>query len=309
MLKGATQTVRWPQPDAIALLHGHAALRSLAGPEWDAALADAMVLRSTCSHLQVFEGCKGHYFAIVLQGTIRVRSLAADGRTLSICRVQAGELCMQSLTAIYSNHAVLVDIASEGRVVALQIPAYHLPILLSGSEAFRSFLLASMSSHVMTLLGRIEETTFGCLKSRILGHLREMHEATGCKVIAASHQELAEELGATREAVSRTLKQMERSGDVTLARRSISLVAVSPELSTPAPRDGSPSAMETCRLRESFEPKIVPQRKQPDPGPEVACCKPVDPSDDAPDLVQPDPADPLPRTITQAPQRTVFRSL
>nr|MBA3486346.1 hypothetical protein [Lysobacter sp.] len=153
MLKGATQTDRWPQPDAIALLQRHALLRSLAGPEWDAALADAIVLRSTSSHMQVFEGCKGHHFAIVLEGTITVRSLASDGRTLSICRVQAGELCMQSLTAIYSNHSVLVDIASEGRVVALQIPAYHLPILLSGSEAFRSFLLASMSRHVMTLLG------------------------------------------------------------------------------------------------------------------------------------------------------------
>ncbi len=309
MLKGTTQTDRWPQPDAIALVQRHAPLRSLAGPEWDAALADAMVLRSTSSHMQVFEGCKGHHFAIVLEGTITVRSLASDGRTLSICRVQAGELCMQSLTAIYFNHAVLVDIASEGRVVALQIPAFHLPILLSGSEAFRSFLLASMSSHVMTLLGRIEETTFGCLKSRTLGHLREMHEATGCKVIAISHQELAEELGVTREAVSRTLKQMERSGDVRLGRRRISLVAVSPEVSTPAPRGGSPSAMETPRLRESFEPKIVPQRKQPDPGPEVACCKPADPSEDAPDLVQPNPADPLPPITTQAPQRIVFRSL
>nr|MBA3487385.1 helix-turn-helix domain-containing protein [Lysobacter sp.] len=149
----------------------------------------------------------------------------------------------------------------------------------------------------------------GCLKSRILGHLRELHEATGCKVIAVSHQELGEELGATREAVSRTLKQMERSGDVRLGRRSISLVAVSPEVSTPAPRDGSPSAMDTRRLRESFEPKFVPQRKQPDPRPEVAGCKPADPSDDAPDLVQPNPADPLPRITTQAPQRTVFRSL
>lgn len=297
MSKGATQTVRWPQPDACALLQRHAPLRALAGPEWEAALADATVLRSTSPHAQVFEGCRGHHFGIVLQGTIKVRSLALDGRTLSICRVQAGELCMQSLTAIYSNHAVLVDISSEGKVVALQLPAYHLPILLSGSEAFRSFLLASMSWHVMTLLGRIEETAFGCLKSRILGHLREMHEATGSRVIAVSHQELAEELGATREAVSRTLKQMERSGDVQLGRRSISLVATSPEITTPAPRVGSPSVMETRRLRESFDPKLIPQRRPQDPLPVGRC-------GDAADTV-----DQSSRAASPVPQRTVFRSL
>lgn len=299
MLKGRMQTVRSPQPDAGVLLQRHAALRSLAGPEWDAALADATILRSSSSHMQVFEGCNGDHFGIVLEGTVRVRSLAADGRILGLCRVQAGELCMHSLTAIYSNDAVLVDLSSEGRVVVLQIRAHHLPILLSASEAFRSFLLRSMSRHVMTLLGRIEETTFGCLKSRILGHLRDWHEATGCSEIPVSHQELAEELGATREAVSRTLKQMERSGDVRLGRRRISLSMAAPEISTPVPRGVSPGAMETRRLRESFAPKLVPQRRPPDPGPPVACCKPAGRSDGAAD----------PRPGRQAPKLRAVRSV
>lgn len=307
MLKGPTQKVCPPQFDASVLLQRHPALRSLAGPEWDAALADATVLQSNSSHMQGFEGCKGDYFGIVLEGTIRVRSLAADGRIVGLCRVQAGELCMHSLTAIYSNQAVLVDLAAEGRVVVLQIRAHHLPILLSASEEFRSFLLRSMSRHVMTLLGRIEESTFGCLKSRILGHLRNRHEATNCSVIPVSHQELAEELGATREAVSRTLKQMERSGDVRLGRRRISLSMAAPEISTPVPRGVSPGAMETRRLRESFAPKLVPQRRPPDPGSPVACCKPADRSDGASVPVRPDAAEPRPGR--QIPKLKSVRSL
>lgn len=311
MLKRSTQTDRWPQPDAIALLQRHAALRSLAGPEWDAALADATVVRSKSSRTQAFESCQVGHFGIVLNGTIRIRSVSADGRTLGICRVQAGELCMQSLAAIYSDHEALVEVASEGKVVALQIPEFHLPILLSASEAFRGFLLASMSKHVMTLLDRIEKTTFGSLKSRILVHLREMQEGSGCKFIAASHQELAEELGASREAVSRSLKQLERSGEIRLARRRISLVEVSTEVSTPVACDDSSSVKEICRLTESFEPKSVPQRQHADvdPAPEEARFESAESGVDDLEHVQPDPADPLPKITTQAPQRTLFRHL
>lgn len=215
--------------DAIkGLLNRHPLLAPLSGPEWDNALTDATLSRILpgCNHAS--KCCKGagEHFTIVLGGSVRVSSLSPEGRTLSICRVQAGELCMLSLAAIYSRERLLVDLSPEGHVVMLQIPAVHLPVLLSHSDGFRTYLMSSMSRHVSTLLNLIEETTFGCLKTRILSHLRDMRKSTGCSVIAISHQELADELGNTREAVSRTLKEIERGGAVKLGRRMISLVTV-----------------------------------------------------------------------------------
>lgn len=210
-----------------ALLQRHPALKALSGPAWDGALAEASLTRIPPDSSQTTKCSKapGEQLTIVLEGAVRVSSLSIEGRTLSICRVQAGELCMLSLAAIYARERLLVDLTPEGNVLMLHIPACHLPILLTHSEAFRTYLMSSMSKHVATLLTRIEETTFGCLKSRILSHLRDMRSSTGCSVIAVSHQELADELGNTREAVSRTLKEIERGGAVKLGRRMISLVA------------------------------------------------------------------------------------
>ncbi|MBA3487713.1 MAG: Crp/Fnr family transcriptional regulator [Lysobacter sp.] len=210
-----------------ALLERHPLLEPLSGPEWDNALSDATLSRilPECTHAS--KCCKGagEHFTMVLEGAVRVSSLSPEGRTLSICRVQAGELCMLSLAAIYSRERLLVDLSPEGNVAMLHIPAAHLPVLLTHSEGFRTYLMSSMSRHVATLLTRIEETTFGCLKTRVLSRLRDMRNSTGCSVIAISHQELADELGNTREAVSRTLKEIERGGAVKLGRRMISLVA------------------------------------------------------------------------------------
>ncbi|MDQ3269381.1 MAG: Crp/Fnr family transcriptional regulator [Pseudomonadota bacterium] len=269
MPKGIEKAAGRPQTGIAELVQRHAELRSLIGPEWEAALSDSTVFRSASGPTRGLERGvgAGSHFGIVLKGTIRVRSLSVDGRMLGICRVQPGEMCMQSLTAIYSSEQVLVDLAAEGDVVALQIPAFHLPLLLARCEAFRAYLMSSMSKHVTTLLGRIEDTTFGCLKTRILAHLRDRRDATGCSAIAVSHQELAEELGNTREAVSRALKQMEKSGILVLGRRSISLLDGSPAAtlpadSQPAPRRDFAGAMETHRLRESFAP--APPQKRPD---------------------------------------------
>ncbi len=209
------------------LLDRHPSLGQLSGREWDNALSESTLSRilPECTHAS--KCCKGagEHFTIILEGAVRVSSLSPEGRTLSICRVQAGELCMLSLAAIYSRERLLVDLTPEGNVLMLQIPAGHLAVLLTHSEGFRTYLMSSMSRHVTTLLTRIEETTFGCLRTRIVSHLRDMRSSTGCSVIAISHQELADELGNTREAVSRTLKEIERGGAVKLGRRMIALVA------------------------------------------------------------------------------------
>lgn len=261
MSKVTARTARWPQRDAKAMLQRHAELGSLSGPEWEAALADAMVVRSPPTHtpeLEIGKGAAGH-FGIVLEGTVRVSCLSEDGRTLGICRVRAGELCVPTLNAIYSREMVQIHPAAEGPVVMLQIPAIHLPILLAHCEPFRAYLMYSMSKHVSALVGRIEDTTFGSLESRIVSHLRDMQG-----MLSVSHQELAEELGSAREAVSRTLKQLERSGTVILGRRSISLVETSAQTPVPAPRAGAPGVMESRRLRQSFRPAQGAPQKRPD---------------------------------------------
>lgn len=212
-----------------ALLQRHPRLQSICGPEWDDALLDATLERIPRS--TSFPGCRdvlGDRFAVVLEGAVKVRSVSADGRTLGIYRVKGGELCMLSLAATHWQGRIVMEMTSVGEVLLLKIPMRHFARLLSHSALFRAYLMSSMFEHMATLIGRIEETTFSCLQSRILRHLQEAQANSGCSLIPISHQELADELGSTREAISRVLKEMERCGLVKLGRRTISLAKVPP---------------------------------------------------------------------------------
>jgi CRP/FNR family transcriptional regulator len=207
-----------------AMLQQHAGLQSINGPEWDAALADATLVRIPRNTTLTRDGgTASTHFSIVLSGGVKIHSVSKDGRTFSIYRVKAGELCVLSLPAVHMPRRLLVQMSTEGEVLRLNIPVKHLSHLLANSLAFRRYLMASISAHAATLINRIEESTFAGLHTRILSHLREICAGSGCSNIPISHQELADELGSTREAVSRALKELERSGAVKLGRRMIAL--------------------------------------------------------------------------------------
>lgn len=203
----------------------HASLKAIAGPEWDAALDDSTLARYPAGTV-ISADCdgSGDYITIVLKGAIKVHSASKDGRTLNIYRVRPGELCVLTLAAAHLTKRLLVQMTAEGEVLLLKVPGRHLSPLLANSPIFRCYVMSAISEHVATLINRIEETTFSPLQSRILTHLREASANSGCSVVAITHQALADELGSTREAVSRVLKEMERAGMVKLGRRTISLV-------------------------------------------------------------------------------------
>lgn len=69
----------------------------------------------------------------------------------------------------------------------------------------------------------INAVAFQKLDDRIVELLKKKAGIYPSKEISITHQQLAEELGTTREVVSRLLKQMEKQQMVTLSRNKISL--------------------------------------------------------------------------------------
>ena len=74
------------------------------------------------------------------------------------------------------------------------------------------------------LLEVVNAVAFQKLDTRLLHLLKQKSSLFQTKEISITHQQLADELGITREAVSRVLKQMENDKLVVLARNKISLV-------------------------------------------------------------------------------------
>jgi len=74
------------------------------------------------------------------------------------------------------------------------------------------------------LLSIINAVAFQKLDDRIVELLKKKTEIYQSKEITITHQQLAEELGTTREVVSRLLKQMEKREMIVLSRNKITIL-------------------------------------------------------------------------------------
>jgi CRP/FNR family transcriptional regulator len=104
----------------------------------------------------------------------------------------------------------------------LLVPAIAVRELIDSDSRWRQFVFYTYHRRLSGLIVLIEEVVFGKLDVRLAELLSER---TGGRagVVNATHQELAEELGSSREVVSRLLKDWERQGIVELRRGELSI--------------------------------------------------------------------------------------
>jgi len=203
-------------------------LLAICGADWEHALATARIMRMAAGTATQFCSNDVDSVNIVLQGSMKVRASSADGRTFSLYHLGAGEVCLLSLAFVYAEEKLQSDVQVESDLLVWQLPRSEFEALLASNAGFRDFIMAGLSDYVVKLLGLVEQAHFGSLQSRLLDTLQQMKARTGSTAIAITHQALADELGSSREVISRLLKTLERDGSVALGRKSITLGADAP---------------------------------------------------------------------------------
>jgi len=164
-------------------------------------------------------------YIVLLEGTVRVYQNASDGREITLYRTEPGGVCIMSLNSLLKNKRFNAVARAETPIRAISLTRRQFMELLRKDEAFATRVLTSITDHFSKTLVLMEELVFSRLESRLACLLGSLFEASGGVAIKATHQELANELGSTREVVSRILKNLEQQGCIVLARGKISLSA------------------------------------------------------------------------------------
>lgn len=242
MPKPYTAPMPLPAPSAnwsARLCALYPAIAALPAPLRDEVLAGQASHLSVPARQPLFqEGqpCQG--FPLVLAGEVRVARGAANGRSLELYRVTAGELCVASTSCLF-GHSLLVAHGTTTRdteLVVLSPAGFERWVEDPG---FRQFVFALFADRLADLMALAEAVAFQRLDQRLAGALL----GRGA-VVSASHQSLADELGTVREIVTRLLKRFERAGWLQLGRERIELLqpAVPRALSDPGHRPAPPGA-------------------------------------------------------------------
>ncbi|MGB5725669.1 MAG: Crp/Fnr family transcriptional regulator [Thiogranum sp.] len=210
----------------IALFSKLPELASIDDDVWQEALAVSQVISCPVGAKLIEWSDTADKFVIVLQGSVKVYETAKNGREISLYRVGSGQVCVLSLTRLLLRSNRCAQAVAEQDVLLLAMPPQYFDRLLTESEDFRRYLITSMAHCITDVIQLISQVSFNQLDLRLATLLIKRTNKVGSGKHSCTHQTIANELGTTREVVSRLLKDFERSGYIKLKRGSIEILDV-----------------------------------------------------------------------------------
>ena len=155
------------------------------------------------------------------EGAIRVSQTSGNGRDIVLYRVDAGESCVLTTACMLAEEAYNAEGIAETNIKVVALPKMSFDRLVAEEPAFRSFVFAAYSRRLIDLLRVVDDVAFGRIDVRLAERLLML--AGEDKEVAATHQEIASELGTAREVISRVLHDFQKRGLISQSRGRIAL--------------------------------------------------------------------------------------
>jgi CRP/FNR family transcriptional regulator len=169
------------------------------------------------------QGTDCGHLALVLSGSARVLKLGESGREITLYRVGVGESCVLTASCILSRRPFPAYAVCESSVEAVLVSGPELRRWLEHSPPWRDYVFGLIASRLADVISLVEEVAFRRMDRRLAAHLIQGIDASEGR-LHSTHQQIASELGTSREVVSRILKDFEALGLVELGRGSVGLL-------------------------------------------------------------------------------------
>jgi CRP/FNR family transcriptional regulator len=161
---------------------------------------------------------------LVLNGSLKVMRTDSDGHEILLYYITPGESCIMSFLGGIHNETSKIKVLVEEDAEILFIPVEKASEWVKKFPEWSDFIFKLYHKRFEELLTAVNAIAFQKLDMRLLQLLKQKAELYQSKEIKITHQQLADELGTAREAVSRVIKQMENEGLVVLSRNKITLL-------------------------------------------------------------------------------------
>ncbi|WP_109301382.1 Crp/Fnr family transcriptional regulator [Aquimarina sp. AU474] len=154
---------------------------------------------------------------IVLKGKVRVYQENAE-REILIYYLNDMETCTLSLSACFEDCKSTVNAIVEEECTILNIPVRFVKNWNFKYKSWNTFTTNTFRNSYNHLINQYSNLAFQPLKDRLFDYL--VSKAID-SVVKKSHQQLARELGTTREVISRLLKKLEKNDKLHLGQKEI----------------------------------------------------------------------------------------
>ncbi|MDT8282829.1 MAG: Crp/Fnr family transcriptional regulator [Gammaproteobacteria bacterium] len=165
-------------------------------------------------------------FIWLRKGTIRVFKTSAHGREVTLYRINQGEPCPLNVRRLLLDETYSAEAITETEVTILTLSHEQFHSAIDDSKAFRFYILNFLSQRIGDIIDLVSEASFEQLEFRLARLLAQSFKRSNGHPITATHEQLANELGTSREVVSRILKALECQKCIRLARGKIDLISI-----------------------------------------------------------------------------------
>ena len=164
------------------------------------------------------------HIPVVISGSMKVIRTEEDGREILLYYLTPGESCIVSILAGMKNETSKIKAIVEEDAEIILIPADKAKEWVRKYPEWTDFIFNLYQKRFVELLEVVNSVAFQKIDTRLLHLIKQKTQLYQSKEISVTHQQLADELGITREATSRVLKQMEKENLLILSRNKIELL-------------------------------------------------------------------------------------
>lgn len=172
---------------------------------------------------QIFaEGDEVDGIALMISGVVRVYKLGITGREITLYRFGEGESCVITANAILHNQDFPAIAVVEQDAEAVMIPADIFSDWVKHYDPWREFVFNLYSQRMASVMDIVDEVVFQRMDRRIASFLLDRSQIEN--PIRITHQEIANEIGSSREVISRLLEDFAQREIIRLSRGEIEVL-------------------------------------------------------------------------------------
>jgi CRP/FNR family transcriptional regulator len=161
---------------------------------------------------------------IVLEGLVKVYKEEENGNEVLLYYISPGESCILSIIAAEKNEKSKIKAIVEEQVKLLMVPSSKVKELRFTYPEWNRFVYELFDEKFYEVIDRVKTLTFSNKIDRLYEYLLKETDLKNTKILFHSHQEIANELGSSREVISRLLKKLERENKIILSQRRITIL-------------------------------------------------------------------------------------
>jgi CRP/FNR family transcriptional regulator len=158
---------------------------------------------------------------LVIGGSVKILRTDEEGKELFLYYLDPGETCALSLTCCSSSKPSEIRAVVEEDSVLIFIPIQVHEKFSEQFKQWKDFVSETYQRRFQELLAALDAVAFKRMDERLMRYIVTKMKQYKANELRTTHQEIANELGTSREVVSRLLKQLEKKKWIELGRNII----------------------------------------------------------------------------------------